>query len=406
MKYFFFLLLTLVILRLGVFYFFPISLQNNQPIHFSAVLLEDPKVVGNSQQFYLRYGDFWQSTSLLITTNTDTEFAYGQTLTIDGTVKERLLKNKQPVMTIQNPKITAKNEGFLPVFGSLRQRIIAFCENNFSQPYSGLIVGIIFGVKSLLTYQITTSFRITGLSHIVAASGMNVTLVAGFLFAIFAGIFKRRGAIVASIVGIFVYVCLSGFQPSILRAAFMGGVAFSAGFFGRQYSGIYILFLVGSGMLLWDPLLLSDVGFQLSVLATFGIVVVQPILFKRNIFGEDFGTTLAAQLTTLPILLATFGQYSLLSIVANLLVLWTIPLIMTIGGIGILVGLVFEPLGKLLVYGVIPLLWYLEKVTAFFAAHSATIHIDSLPVSFLVGYYLLLLGIVLFLKKKKETLSI
>ncbi|HYK09050.1 MAG TPA: ComEC/Rec2 family competence protein, partial [Candidatus Eisenbacteria bacterium] len=394
-----------VILRLGVFYFFPISLQNNQPIHFSAVLLEDPKVVGNSQQFHLRYGGFWQSTNLLIATNTDTEFAYGQTLEIAGSLKERLLKNKQTVLTIQNPEIKAKNEGFLPIFGSLRQRIIDFCENNFSQPYSGLIVGIIFGVKSLLTYQITTSFRITGLSHIVAASGMNVTLIAGFLFAVFAGLLKRRGAIVASILGIFVYVALSGFQPSILRAAFMGAVAFSAGFFGRQYSGIYILFLVGSGMLLCDPLLLSDVGFQLSVLATFGIVVVQPILFKSNIFGEDFGTTLAAQLTTLPILLATFGQYSLLSIVANLLVLWTIPLIMTIGGIGILVGLVVEPVGKLIVCGVIPLLWYLEKVTAFFAGHSATIHIDSLPLSFLVGYYLLLLGIVLFFQKKRERIQ-
>lgn len=413
MKYVLFLLGIVLLLRLGFFYFLPTQLHNNEVIHFQSVLVDDPKMLGSNQEFSLRLGDFWQSSKVLVITNADEAFSYGQTLELTGTVKEKLLKNKQTILTIQNPQIKAKNDGFLPIFGLLRQHIIDFCENNFSQPYSGLAVGIIFGIKSLLTDQITRSFRITGLSHIIAASGMNVTLVAGFLISLLSSFLKRRAAILLSIFGIFFYVLLSGFQASILRAAFMGSIAFSAGLFGRQYSGLYILFLVAVGMLLWDPLLLTDVGFQLSVLATGGILLLTPLATLREQTGQapsilssiflsdDLRTTLAAQIATLPVLLATFGQYSLLSILANLFVLWTIPLIMVIGGVGVVIEIIFEPLGKLIVLCVIPLLWYLDQVTTFFSNHAVLVQIENFPGVFFIGYYLLLSALLLFVKRRK-----
>lgn len=401
-KFFLAFLCILIIFRLGFFYFFPLQLQDREHVTFQTVLLEDPKIIGNNEEFHVRFGTIWRSSYLLVETKADESFSYGQTLYVVGTVREKLLKNKQTVMTIQNPQIKAKNEGFLPLFGLLRQKIIDFCENNFSQPYSGLVVGIIFGVKSLLTDEITRSFRITGLSHIVAASGMNVTLVAGFLFGLFFGVLRRRGAVVSSLMGIFVYVCLSGFQASILRAALMGAVAFSAGLFGRQYSGIYTLFLVGTCMLLWDPILVTDVGFQLSILATAGIVMIKPFLFGSTIIGDDFGTTLAAQIATLPVIFATFGQYSLTSILANILVLWTIPFIMTVGGIGILVGLIFEPLGRIIVICILPLLWYLQEITGFFSSHAFILHTTNFPPLLLVGYYLIVVSLLLFLRRGRQ----
>ncbi len=424
--YRFFIVFTtlFLFLRLGLFYLTPFSFPTDKEVSFTTTLLEDPKVVGNSQQFFLSVGDFWHSTKVLVKTNSDESFSYGQTLEVNGhiqnlprsgglqprtpeghlyvasTLFDSLLKNERTVLTIQNPQIKAKNSGFLPLFTPLRQKIIDFCENNFSQPYSGLLVGIIFGIKSLLTDQITRSFRITGLSHIVAASGMNVTLVAGFLISLLGAFLKRQWAIVVSIGGIFLYVTISGFEGSIVRAALMGSIAFSASLFGRQYSALYILFLVGATMLLWSPLLLFDVGFQLSILATAGILVLKSSLFNHSILGDDLSTTLAAQAATLPIILATFGQYSLLSILANVLVLWTIPLIMIIGGVGIVIGLILEPLGRLIVWMCIPLLWYLQSITAFFAGHAVLVQINSLPIFFTLGYYLLLVSLVIFFRRK------
>lgn len=394
-------LLLLTIFRLSVFYMFPIQLQDNQNVLFTATLLEDSVVSGSNQLLQMRYGTFWQSTEVQVVAPLDSTFSYGETLTVTGKLFHRLLKNNRLTTTIKNAQIEAKSSGFLPVFGSLRQKIITFCENNFSQPQSGLLLGIVFGMKNYLTNQITTSFRITGLSHLVAASGMNVTMVAGFLFGIFGSMLKRQVAVAVSLFGIFAYVCLSGFDASIVRAALMGSVAFTASLLGRQYSSLYVLLLVGIGMLLWSPVLLTDVGFQLSVLATAGILVLKSSLFSASIFSEDIGTTLAAQLATLPILLGTFGQYSLLSVFANVLVLWTIPLIMMFGGVGILIGLVFEPLGRLIVWCIYPLLWYLQQVTGFFSTHSISVQMDSLPLVFIVGYYCLLLGAVLVLTKKK-----
>lgn len=400
MKYFFAILLFFLIFRLGFFYLFPIKLINGQRVNFSTTLFDDPKTIGNYQLFFVRLGNFWNSTKVQIITHSNQDFSYGQTINVIGTLKEKSLKNKQAYFAIQNPQIEAKNNGFLSFFGTFRGKIITFCENNFSQPYSGLLVGIIFGIKSLLTDQIIRSFRITGVSHIVAASGMNVTLVAGFLFGLLGSFLRRRWATGISIAGIFAYTALAGFDASIVRAALMGTLAFSAGFFGRQYSGVYVLMLVSLIMLLWDPLLLLDVGFQLSVLATAGILLLKSSLFSANIIGDDLGTTLAAQIATLPVLLSVFGQYSLLSILANLLVLWTIPLIMIIGGVGIFVGLFFQPVGTFIVWLSIPLLWYLTSVTTFFSAHAVLVQIQSVPIFFIVGYYGLVFAIVLFIQKK------
>lgn len=405
MRYIIFGLFISIVVRICLFYFSQIHLSNGQSVSFSTTLLEDPKYVGNNQEFFVRFGSFWRSAKIEIVTNSDQEFMYGQEISIVGTLKEKSLKNKQAYFAIQNPQIEARNSGFLPFFGALRAKIINFCEKNFSQPYSGLLVGIIFGIKSQLTNEVTRSFRITGVAHVVAASGMNVTLVAGFLFAFFGSFLKRRLAIVSSIAGIFLYTCISGFDASIVRAAFMGSLAFSASYFGRQYSGLYMLFIVGSGMLLWDPLLLEDIGFQLSFLATSGILLLKPSLFNSFI-SDDLGTTLAAQIATLPILLFVFGQYSLLSILVNFLVLWTVPLITTIGGVGIFTGLIFAPLGKIIVLIIIPLVWYLVGITSFFATHSFIIQTTNVSYGFIIGYYLLVIACILFISQSKRKISI
>jgi len=145
-------------------------------------------------------------------------------------------------------------------------------------------------------------------------------------------------------------------------------------------------------MLFFSPLLLIDVGFQLSVAATLGILFIKPLLPKHMVL-EDFSTTIAAQLATIPILLTSFGQYAMLSILVNLLILWTIPVIMVLGGIGAICAFFFPFLGQLFIQASYPLLWYIEKVVTVGAVYGWGIHL-SIPWSFVLGYYFLLVSVV------------
>lgn len=391
MKYLFTFFIALVLVRVIAFYAFPLAVKNGEVVHFQTMALDDSHLTNNKNTLTVRMGNFWQTVPVQLLLSPTQEIAYGDTLNVSGIIsiqKGSVLNNEKTVLLIQNPKIKAKNDGFLSIFSFFRQQIISFCEKSFSHILASLMVGILLGVKSGFSNAITTSFRITGVMHVIAASGMNVTLVGGFLLVVLSHVFKRPYAVVGSMVGILVYAILSGLQPSIVRAALMGIAALSAQLLGRQYSGVYALVLVAELMLLWDPLLLVQVGFQLSVMATIGIMLLQSRLWKG--LGDDFTTTLSAQIMTLPILLSAFGSYGVLSLLTNLLVLWTVPLIMIIGGVGVLVSFIFQPLGQFILFLATPLLWYFEEVVMYFGQFGWVVQVGSLPIALVVGYYLLL----------------
>ena len=120
--------------------------------------------------------------------------------------------------------------------------------------------------------------RDTGTLHVIAASGMNVTIVAAVLMMFLVKLFARRAAIILAILGIIFYCFLAGASPPVVRAAIMGTVAYVAGFLGRERDGLVIL--VGSAMLmlLVNPWYIFDIGWQLSFAATGGILWGYPLL--------------------------------------------------------------------------------------------------------------------------------
>ena len=214
---------------------------------------------------------------------------------------------------------------------------------------------------------------------------------------------------ILSDLGILFYAFLAGFEPSIVRAAIMGILVFMAQLTGRQNSAFLGLFSAGFIMLFVNPSLIFDIGFQLSFMATLGLIYIRPIFFRKknlkkliekSVVGEDVATTISAQIATLPILLANFGSFSFSSILVNALVLWTVPVIMIIGGISALLGLIFAPIGQILAYISIPFLLYFETVVDFFGARSSQLTIDHLPLTIFFGYYLILFSIILRLRKR------
>jgi competence protein ComEC len=155
-------------------------------------------------------------------------------------------------------------------------------------------------------------------------------------------------------------------------------------------------------LFLW-PQFLTDVGFQLSFASTLGIMII-PSLFKKweNALSGDFLTTISAQAATLPILLGSFGTYSVWSVVVNALVLWTVPILMILGGFAAIVSFIFAPISKLLLYLCLPFLVYFQSIVSFFAGLKGSLTVQNLPWQLTVAYYLLLISGLVFVFKKSH----
>lgn len=233
------------------------------------------------------------------------------------------------------------------------------------EPHAGLLNGILFGEKAKMDGRFFDQLRRTGTLHVIALSGMNITILVNFLgqVTLFLG---RRKSTVLSIIMIIIFINLVGASASVVRAGIMGAITLIGLYFGRQSWGALSLLFAGGIMLLIKPVWLYDLGFQLSFLATAGIIVVGGVGEVRGLRGNlmaDLRTTLAAQVFTLPVLLYNFGQISLIAPLANVLVLWVVQPIMILGLGLCVVGYVIWPLAVLLAWVVwVPLTYFIKVI--------------------------------------------
>lgn len=421
-KYFFFLLFLLVLLflRFTQFYSQKPEFKDGERVELEAVLLTEPKVIRNFQRLSINY----KGERLTINTNSEKEFKYGDRVKINGNIKywesavsqkNGLLNKKRVVKIIDFPEIElvkikssfSIHNNMLAVVYFFRQNFKDFFDSNLPPVSSQLAQGIVFGIRDSINKEFYDELKITGVMHVVAASGMNVTIVAGFLASVFSLFFKRQLAVLFSIFGIVFYAFLAGLEPSIVRAAIMGSIVFTAQILGRQTLAFHSLILTGFLMLFVSPGSFFDIGFQLSFLATLGLIYINPYILSRipyskTVFGESFSTTLSAQAATMPVLLTNFGLFSIWGILVNVIVLWTILPIMVVAGVSSLVAFVFEPLGKIILYFSIPFLFFFEATVNFFSLLPGTFSFNF-PWQLTVSYYLLILAAFLFKRKNEKS---
>ncbi len=391
-RFFLIALVFLIILgaRFLFFYKDQPKLRGGEEISLETTLLSEPKVSIRNQIFPIVY----KNQRVMVFAPVYPEIHYGDRAKITGSLASKVINNKENFSINAKIELKKDNSDFiLAVSSAIRQKIISFYQQSLNQNFSGLMLGIVFGIKEYIPSSFVKDLKTAGVMHVIAASGMNVTLVAGFLSSIFLLFFKRQIALVISIVGIIIYAVLAGLEPSIIRASIMGILVFTASIFGRQTWPLYGLLLAGFVMLMWDPNLLNDIGFQLSFLATIGLLYMKP--FFKNKILDGFQTTIFAQAATLPILVSNFGTYSLWSIVVNSLILWTIPLLMVIGGVSAVISFIIFPIAKILLYLSLPLLIFFESVVRFFSGLSGTIKIENLSWQIVLGYYCLLASFIL-----------
>lgn len=288
----------------------------------------------------------------------------------------------------------------LDLFPEIRLSLDHRISQLLPSPQAELLSGILLGNKKDLPAELKLALRDSSTLHIVVVSGQNLTLLAG-LFLNLSGLFKRRTAILISIGAIIFYTMLTGAQIPVIRAAIMATLAFTGELFGRQRSGVWILLMTAGLMLLVNPLWVTDLSFELSFLATFGVIVLAPILEKALKFlplfiKQDLAITTGAQLMIMPVIIQNFHQLSVVGIFANLLVGWTIPIIMILGALMLV-------LGSVLSLVINALLTYFIYIVQFFAGLPfAWEYIGEQIWVVWLGYYLVLGGVLLGLSRTQE----
>lgn len=402
MKYLFiFILLLLLVTRL-FFYFNERHLyQENEPFKITYSITHEPKKNSYSQYFFVD--------GMMVTTALYPTYHFGETIAIDGVVSKKDIKKGQ-LLVVENPKISIIQKPSMAMSLSkfARDRVGSASIKILPEREAGLLLGVILGVRDKIDNEYYKMLKNAGVLHVIAASGQNVSIVAALILAIFLRLVKRKTALLFTSLGVLIYATLTGFDPPIVRASVMAILAFAGLFFGRQTSSIYTLFLTGWAMLIYQPQELTDVSFQLSFLSTLGIVTIKPIL--DGVAGlkiiwfvkDDVTTTLSAQIATFPVMLSAFGAYSLLSFPINILVLWTIPVIMIFGGIGAVISLISPSIAMPFILLCYPFLAYFTGIIVFFSGFNSQLSFEGLPFTILSGYYLILLGIVIRYRSSKS----
>jgi competence protein ComEC len=290
---------------------------NHQESNILAVVPKNLKV---------SYGDIVRVNGILetpenFTTSSGKEFNY-----------ERYLANQDIYFIINNASldIISHYEGFSlkVLLYKFRNAFMKNISHIILPPQSDLAGGLILGVRGGFDNDIRNEFIATGTIHIIALSGYNVSVVAEGTMKVLGILLSTTASSIFGVIIIILFVILSGASSTAIRAGIMACIILFARITGRTYNAGRALIIAGLLMIAYDSRVLSDISFQLSFIATFGVLYVTPKVIKwvrflpaRFSFRELVATTIAATITVLPILLYSTGILSIVSLPANILIL-------------------------------------------------------------------------------------
>lgn len=242
------------------------------------------------------------------------------------------------------------------------------------EPEASLGIGYLVGQRRSLPEELDRALQIAGLTHIVVASGYNLTILVRLARRLFMKISKFTAAVIAGAM-IVSFVAISGASPSMSRAGLVAGLSLFAWYYGRSFHPLVLLPFAAAITLLINPSFgWNDLGWQLSFAAFAGVMIVAPLM-HRYFFGKKkpgtirqiIGETIAAQICTLPLLLVAFGQLSNVALISNVLVLPLVPLAMLLTFVAGM-GAIFIPFVAWVIgWPATTLLEYMISVARYFA---------------------------------------
>lgn len=389
---------------------------------------------------------------VLVSTARYPEYHYLDTIKVTGYVKtpaifdefnykNYLMKDGiYSVMDFPSVVITSREHHYNP-FTFLYERILFLKEHlrksissNFSAPQGLIVEGIVLGSTTAMTQDLKNKLNGEGLSHIIAVSGSHIVIITSMVLSLllFLGLWRAQ-ALRITIIFIWIYILMVGLPPSGVRAVIMSSILLLAQILGRQNTSSRTLVLAGTLMLVQNPfLLMYDIGFQLSFLASLGIIYIKPmfdymiitipkilrihakaskqkdtvrskLLQQAKNLVDILSVTFAVQVATLPIIFYNFHTLSFITPVSNFLILPVIPLLMTFGFLSAVLGIFSHFLGWVFFLPAWVLLTYFLNIMDMLYQPWAIVSLGNISWVWFVLYAGVLLIVVCFLQRKLKT---
>lgn len=404
----------------------PLEQSLGQSVNLVGVVEREPEKRETSTHLYVTVDD----DVLLVTTDRHAGVLYGDEVRIKGVLEQPksfttelgrefnypgylLAKGVEYKISFAEVEVLAASKGN-PVINFLlvqKHRLMDGIEQVLQEPQAGLGEGLLLGVKQALGKELEEAFRTTGIIHIVVLSGYNVMLVVAFITFLFSFFLPRRARLFAGIVAIILFALIVGLSATVVRACIMASLLLIAQAYGRTYDVTRSLLFAGVVMVAIHPfLLVYDIGFQFSFMATVGLLLVAPRFEQLLVEGvpsigvkEFFVATVATQIAVLPLLLYYIGEVSLIAVVVNVFVLPVVPAAMLTTFLAGIVALVSIPLALPIAFVAHSILLYITTVATFFATIPfATVGVSSVTVLWVFVLYAGMGGVLIWLAHKTQ----
>lgn len=340
--------------------------------------------------------------SLWVTSDTESSLRRDDTLTATGKLTAGFAGY---IGAIYDAKIS--DVGRAPSWAlDLRDSFAGAIRANIDEPMSSLGVGFLVGQKSALPKDFVDALKVAGLTHIVVASGYNLTVLVRFARKLFEKISKFQAVFVSAtlVIG---FMAITGWSASMTRAGLVSGLGLLAWYYGRKFHPITLLAIAAAATTMWYPAYAwGNIGWELSFVAFAGVLILAPLLLSY-FYGDDKPKfvartvieTMSAQLVTLPIMLVTFGQGSIVAILSNLLVLPLVPVAMLLTFVAGIGQLLFAPIAAVLAWPASILLGYMVEVIKWTASFQWAQVSWQMPVWVAVICYLVIAAACIYVQR-------
>ena len=288
----------------------------------------------------------------------------------------------------------------------LRQRFFTGVKTALPEPLASFGLGLLVGIRALIPKPMQTELALVGLSHLVAVSGYNLTIIVQAVERLL-GRLGRGIALAASLWLIGGFLIVTGGSASIVRASLVSVLSLLAAFYGRRFHPVTLIALTAAATAAYSPSYLTDLGWSLSYLAFFGILVVAPAVEAR--FGHPkpvlirlFIESFAAQILTIPLILYFFNQLSIVSPLTNLIILPLVPIAMATSFVAGLAGMIIPAFAGWFAWPAMLLLKFMTGLIDQFAALPWAGRTDHVTLPVMLAMYGLIIVLTLALTHSKR----
>lgn len=314
--------------------------------------------------------------------------------------------------TIAYAKLTKLSDGH-SWYADINRKFSAGMQNALPEPLASFAMGLLIGQRNNLPADITVALTAVGLVHIIAVSGYNLTIIVRAVGRLKLG--SKYQKLIISLGLIAAFVMVTGFSASIVRAALVSVLSLWAWYYGRRLKPMVLISLAAAVTAFWNPFYIwGDISWYLSFLAFFGVLVIAPLISAR-LFREQprlmtsvLLETLSAEVMTLPLILMTFSQLSIIALLANVLIVPLVPLAMLLAGIAGAAGMLSPALAGWFALPARLLLTYMLDIVHLLSTIPSVLIHRSISLPYMLSLYLMVLGLVVMIahRNRRKTQNI